>query len=79
MQFTPELLRSLPAELARKHRVLPVAASAAHLTIVMSDPSDLTTIDALTFALNRDLEICVAAQSQLDSFIAQLYGDDASV
>jgi type IV pilus assembly protein PilB len=78
VQFTPDLLRCIPAELARKHRVLPVSESDRCIAIVTSDPSDLNALDGLHSALDRDIELRVADESQIDSFIEQLYGDSTS-
>ena len=74
VRFTPELLACVPAELARKYRVLPVSDSAQLLRIAVADPSDIDAIDSLNNFLKRDLEICVAEASQLDEFIERLYG-----
>ena len=76
VQFTPRLLRRIPAELARKYRALAVADSGRCLAVVVSDPSDLDAVDGLGSALGREIELRVADESQIDSFIAQLYGDD---
>ena len=76
VNFTPGLLRCIPAELARKYRVLPVAEKGNDLVIVTADPSDLNAIDQLHFRLNRLLEIQIADKDQIDSFIGRLYGDD---
>jgi type IV pilus assembly protein PilB len=78
VQFTPELLRCIPAELARRYRVLPVAESKRCLAIVTSDPSDLPMLDGLHSAVAREIELRVADESQIESFIEQLYGDDTS-
>ncbi len=74
IDFTPGLLRCLPAELARKYHVLPVAESGKSLAIVIGDPSDLDALDGLGSALNRELELRVADGAQIDSFIERLYG-----
>jgi type IV pilus assembly protein PilB len=78
IRFTPGLLRCIPAELARKYRVLPVSVSGHGIAIVMSDPSDLSAVDGLRSALDRDIELRIADESQLDAFIERFYGDDKS-
>ncbi len=78
VRFTPDLLRCIPAELARRYRALPVSESGHCVAIVVSDPSDLSALDGLHSALDRELELRVADESQIDSFIEQLYGDDTS-
>ncbi len=78
VRFTPEILPCLPADLARIHRAMPISFSGNRLVIAMSDPSDLKALDCLHSALGKELEIRVADQSQLDTFIRQFYGDDNS-
>lgn len=74
VHFSPELLRSISAELVHQCRVLPVFESGDRLIIAMSDPSDLPALDRLQTALNREIEIQVAKESQLNLFIERLYG-----
>ena len=76
VQFTAELLACVPAELARRYRVLPVSSSARNLQLALADPSDLDAVDSLQRFLQRDLELCVAEASQLDKFIGRLYGSE---
>ena len=76
VNFTPELLRCISAELARKFRVIPVLESSGRLTIALTDPSDLEAIDSLAHSLNREIQVCIADESQLGIFIQRFYGDD---
>jgi type II secretory ATPase GspE/PulE/Tfp pilus assembly ATPase PilB-like protein len=78
VSFTPELLACVPAESARRYRVLPVFRSREVLGLAVSDPSDLDAIDALSNLLHRDLELCVAEESQLEEFIERLYGGEGA-
>ena len=72
--FTPELLACVPAEYARRYRVLPVFSSPGKLRLALADPSDLDAIDSLHHLLHRVPELCVAEACQLDEFIERLYG-----
>ena len=76
VQFTPRLLSCIPAEFARKHRVLPLLELPGKLAIAIADPSDLNTIDILAHTLDREIELRIADESQLDVFIQRYYGDD---
>jgi MSHA biogenesis protein MshE len=78
VQFTPSLLHCIPTVLVRRYRVLPVSESGRRITVAVSDPADLSTVDSLCSALDREIELCVADESQIDSFIGELYGDDPS-
>jgi hypothetical protein len=72
--FTPELLACVPAEYARRYRVLPVFSSLGKLRLALADPTDLDAIDSLNHLLHCVPELCVAEASQLDEFIERLYG-----
>ena len=74
VSFTAELLAAVPAELARRCRVLPVSSSPQKLKLASADPSDIQGIDTIQRFAQRDLEICVSEPSQLDEFIERLYG-----
>jgi general secretion pathway protein E/type IV pilus assembly protein PilB len=76
VKFTAELLGCVSAHLARRYRVLPVSDSPTALRLAIADPSDLDVIDSLTHLLRRELELCVAEESQLVEFIGRLYGTE---
>lgn len=76
VRFTAELLACVPAEAARRYRVLPIRNSPDKLLVAIADPSDLDAVDSLPDLVQRDLELCVAESGQLDDFIARLYGEE---
>ena len=74
VDFTPSLLACIPAEVVRRHRVLPIDSIPPRLWISMADPSDLEAFDAINPAGKFELTLCVSAASQIDEFIERLYG-----
>jgi hypothetical protein len=77
IHFTPELLRYIPAETARKYQVLPLFDYPGRLTIALAQADDLNVIDGLIAILKgKELEIRIAQIEQLDRFLQQLYGDE---
>jgi hypothetical protein len=74
VEFTAELLARVPAEQARRYRVLPVSSSPGRLCLALADPSDLEAINTTQRLLDVDVEVCVADAGQLDEFIERLYG-----
>jgi hypothetical protein len=78
VQFTPKLLRCIPAETALKYQVLPVFERPDCLAIVLAK-IDLNVIDNLTHALNRSLEVRLADKEQIDIFVRRFYGGGNSV
>lgn len=73
VRFTAELLACVPAHVARRYQVIPVFDSPSVLRLAIADPSDLDALDSLNHLLQRELELCVAEDSQLVEFIARLY------
>jgi type IV pilus assembly protein PilB len=79
VDFTPELLRSIPARVALRHGVLPVfQTESGDLGVALADPSDIDTIDSLTHQLHREIRICLADHAQLGVFLQRLYGAGGS-
>jgi hypothetical protein len=74
---TPELRELVPAELAEKHRCLPLAlkdeGSRHSLYLAMADPSDLEGLEAVYSATGRDVRIVLVAPSELDAALARYY------
>ncbi|MCH8492836.1 MAG: Flp pilus assembly complex ATPase component TadA [Idiomarina sp.] len=62
--------RLIPEVQARRHRALVIEADDSSALVAMSDPADLTAIDALSAILSpRDINLAVVAERQLyDSF-----------
>ena len=52
---------------------MPIVDGPDNLKVAMADPSDLESIDLLHSSMQRDIELCVADERQLDEFIDQLY------
>jgi type IV pilus assembly protein PilB len=77
VQFTDELLRCIPAEMARRYRVLPVFKDEVRVGVAMAITKlgDLNTIDDLLHSLNLEIEIFAADEYQLNSFIERFYGN----
>jgi hypothetical protein len=74
---TSGLRELVPAELAEKHRCLPLAlkdeGSRRSLYLAMADPSDLEGLEAVHAATGRDVRIVLVAPSELDAALARHY------
>ena len=72
-----ELRELVPAELAERHRCLPLAlkdeGSRRSLYLAMADPSDLECVEAVHAATGREVRIVLVAPSELDSALARHY------
>ena len=69
----PEVIEALPADLAVTYNVVPVMKHDELLTVAMSDPSAMDTVDALRYRLGCDVEAVVASQKQIDQILDANY------
>lgn len=73
-RIDPNLSRLIPEVQARRHRALIVEADDERALIAMSDPADLTAIDAISAILApREIELAVVAERQLLEAFDSLY------
>jgi type IV pilus assembly protein PilB len=63
------VLDMIPAELVRRHLVLPMGQENGKLKIIIHDPLDLDTMDLLRFRLNKELECALASKSKIVRYI----------
>ena len=75
-EIPEEILKMVPREIVEHYRVVPVMLRDGLLTIAMSDPSDMETIDTLRYLLKSDIDAVVAPQHQIDEAIEKGYADD---
>jgi type II secretory ATPase GspE/PulE/Tfp pilus assembly ATPase PilB-like protein len=64
-----EALSELPKDVIEKHKVLPVEADLRSLTIALSDPLAVDTIDALRFHTKKQIHEVVSTPTQLEKYI----------
>jgi hypothetical protein len=72
-----ELCELVPAEIAEKHRCLPLSlkdeGSRRSLYLGMADPSDLECLEAVRAATGREIRIVLVAPSEMDAALARHY------
>lgn len=69
-----DVLRSIPAELARKHRAVPVAFSKGALKIAMVDPRDQQALQEIAGRSGHKLLPMVAAEALIDAVLEEHFG-----
>jgi type IV pilus assembly protein PilB len=77
-EIAPEVVKLVPAGLARLHQALPVELVDGTLRVALADPLEPRTAEDLRFALGRDVEVVVAPLEQIEDRIRIFYGSDTS-
>ena len=75
IRFTPELIGTVPAKVARNCQVLPLYERDDALCVAVGYPADLDAIDTVLQQLGRPVEFRYADPGQLRTFIGRLYAE----
>ena len=76
---TTQARELVPESLARKYRIVPLAASDSALDIATADPHDLDCERTLAFATGRTVRMHLAAPSAISARIDELYQPESAV
>ncbi|MGI8430827.1 MAG: GspE/PulE family protein [Chthoniobacterales bacterium] len=78
IEITPQILKLIPAGLARLHRALPIDVQDNAVRVALVDPLDPQTAEDLRFALGHDIQVVLAPTAQIEERLRRHYGEDAS-
>jgi len=67
------VLKLIPAEMAKKYLIMPVARVGATLTITMADPSNVFAIDDVKFMTGYNVEVVVSSETAIINSISRYY------
>jgi type IV pilus assembly protein PilB len=73
------LLQLIPAEIAQKHLVFPVAKTGTTLTLAMADPVSAFAVEDIRFMTGLKVELVVATESGVRRAIDRFYEDAESL
>ncbi|KAF0145674.1 MAG: type IV pilus assembly protein PilB [Nitrospirae bacterium] len=62
-KIDPAVLKLIPAEMAKKYMIMPVARVGATLTVAMADPSNVFAVDDIKFMTGYNVEIVIRARA----------------
>jgi type IV pilus assembly protein PilB len=79
LPISPDALAAVPAEVARKYKIVPVSKHDNVITVAIGDPLEVDTLDSLRYVLKRDVEGVVAAPSEIAVALDRFYQTEASV
>ena len=77
LSLTDDVISLIRRDIAKKYRVIPVGKHGNTITVAVSDPSDLDTLDSLHHLLRADIELRVASEQDIESALNKYYGGRA--
>jgi len=78
INFSPELLAAIPANVARMYHCVPVALNGGTLKVALAEPLDPAHADEVGFASKRDVQVVVADPAEIEKAIDRHYGQEES-
>ncbi len=75
----PEVVNTIPLEMARKHRLLALFKVQGRLTVAMADPLDMVAIDEVRYKTGLTVNRVIATPEDIEAGIAQFYTVSDSV
>jgi len=77
-EFSPEIIKLIPAKVAQTYKCIPVALNEGFLQVALADPLDPSRADEIQFAAKRDIQIVVADPAEVQRQVERLYGQQES-
>ena len=76
MEIPPEVVKSIPATVARMYDVIPVEVGPTSITLASAQFLTAETIDEIRFVLTRDVTLVLAREESVKMIIARSFGDE---
>ena len=73
MDISPNTIKLIPKDLAKKYRVIPFNLEKKKLNLVMADPSDLNAIDEISFTTDLTIKPLVTPEVRLALALERYY------
>ena len=70
----PEVINLIPADVSKKHMVMPIHRIRSFLTLAMVDPTDLEVIEDIRFRTGLSIQPVIASESGVLNAINKYYG-----
>ncbi len=77
--ISEELIKLIPADVARKYMIIPISKAGAKLTVAITDPTNVFALDDIKFMTGYNVDPVVASERQLKAAIEKYYGTTHSV
>ncbi len=71
--FSPKLLHTIPEEMVKRYKVIPLYENKGVITVAMADPTNLRTIDHLKFKTGKEIEPVIASERSILAAIDRAY------
>ena len=75
----PEVVKSVPEDIARHQTLIPISREENTLTIAMSDPLNVFTTDDLRVITGCEIKVVISSEAEIKAAIEKYYGSKGSM
>ena len=72
-RIPPEVIETVPREIVQQYKIVPVMKHDDVLTIAMSDPTDMATLDSIRFLMKCDVDAVISPMDQIKTVMEKYY------
>ena len=73
VEIDQEVIDLVPGDVARRYKILPLYRNDSTITVALSDPLDVETLDSLRYVLKTGVEPTVATPEEIEAAINRYY------
>lgn len=74
IEISPATIESIPAKLATHYKLMPISVDKDTITVAISNPFDIHTLDDLNLLLNKHTKAVLASENDIEEAIKKYYG-----
>ena len=71
-RIPPEVIETVPREIVQQYKIVPVMKHDDVLTIAMSDPTDMATLDSIRFLMKCDVDAVISPMDQIKTVMEEM-------
>jgi len=77
VQFTPELLKVIPAGTARMYQCVPVEDFGSSVRVALANAMNPSAVDEISYIVRKEVQLVVADPRSIEKAISRHYGDES--
>ncbi len=79
IEISPEVINKVPAQLVKKHSVIPVAVEGDSIKVATSDPANIFVFDEIRFVTGLKVVPVLASEKSIQNAIDKYYGSSKEI
>ncbi len=78
-EISPDVIRLVPQDLAKKSQIIPIQANKGTLVVALCDPTYIATLESVKFVLKMHVEAVLTSYSAFDAAVSKYYTGAANI